>query len=60
MEKATRSSGPLPQYNARQFTNVPFLGLGKLFYHLFEILLHSLINLIARKLKNNFLEMYSR
>lgn len=54
MEKATRSSGPLPQYNARQFTNVPFLGLGKLFYHLFEILLHSLINLIGRKLKNNF------
>lgn len=51
MEKATRSSGPLPQYNARQFTSVPFLRLGKLFDHLFEILLHSLINPIGRKFK---------
>lgn len=60
MEKATRSSGPLPQYNVRQFTNVPSVGLGKLFYHLFEVLLHSLINLIGSKLFFNFLERYGR
>lgn len=60
MEKVTRSSSPLPQYNARQFTNIIFLGLGKLRYHSFEVLLHSLTNLIGKKLKNNFLESYSR
>lgn len=47
MEKAITSSGPLPPHN-EQLTSIPFLG--KLFYHLFEVLLHSLINLRGRKL----------